>query len=131
MISLTAYFSSDSRRRYSIPSIESFKALIADDEFDLAMAKTDEDKQLTTNARSSKLWRTLRIASKNRLNRFDQIDDGNNLQALFQTEGDENRGKGGNHEADQMGKETPPTEVEQTLRNTENGAEMPSETTVK
>ena len=47
------------------------------------MAKTEEEKQLSSNARASKLWRTLRIASKTKLNLFDKIDDGNNLQALF------------------------------------------------
>lgn len=48
------------------------------------MARSDEDKQLALNARASKLWRTLRIASKSQLNLFDKIDDGNNLQVLFQ-----------------------------------------------
>lgn len=46
------------------------------------MAKAEEEKQFLTNARASKLWRTLRIASKSRMNLFDKIDDGNNLQAL-------------------------------------------------
>lgn len=50
------------------------------------MAKTGEEKQQATDARASKLWRTLRIASKSKLNLFDKIDDGNNLQALFQPE---------------------------------------------
>ena len=51
------------------------------------MAKTDEEKVLASNARASKLWRTLRVASKRKLNLFDKIDDGNNLQALFEPEG--------------------------------------------
>ena len=55
------------------------------------MAKTAEDKQQAIDARASKLWRTLRIASKSKLNRFDKIDDGNNLQALFQPEEEENK----------------------------------------
>lgn len=101
------------------------------DECDLEMAKTDEDKQLTANARSSKLWRALRIASKNKLNIFDRIDDGNNLQALFQSEGDENRGRGENNGADQAGKESPPTEAEQIPRPFENGDGVPLETAVK
>ena len=48
------------------------------------MAKTEEVKQLAINARASKLWRTLRIASKNKFGLFDKIDDGNNLEALFE-----------------------------------------------
>ena len=118
-------------RRYSIPSAESFRGLIADDEFEIATAKTEEDKHLATNARSSKLWRTLRIASKNRLNLFDRIDDGNNLQALFQSEGDENRERGGDRVSDQAGKETTPTATEQISRPAENEVEIPLEITVK
>lgn len=69
------------------------------------MAKTEEDKKLAANARSSKIWRALRIASKNKLNLFDRIDDGNNLQALFQSEGDENRGREEDNGSDQAAKE--------------------------
>ncbi|KAI9869640.1 MAG: hypothetical protein M1830_005266 [Pleopsidium flavum] len=74
--------------RYTVPTAESFQRAIEEDDFDIQMAKTDEDKQLSTNARASKLWRTLRIASKSKLNSFDKIDDGNNLQALFRPEGE-------------------------------------------
>lgn len=70
--------------RYRIPTAESFRRAIEEDDFDIKMAKTEEDKQFSANARASKLWRTLRIASKSRLNLFDKIDDGNNLQALFE-----------------------------------------------
>ncbi len=74
--------------RYTVPTAESFQRAIEEDEFDIQMGKTEEDKQLSTNARASKLWRTLRIASKSKLNLFDKIDDGNNLQALFKPEGE-------------------------------------------
>lgn len=79
--------------RYSIPTAESFQRPIADDDFEIEMARTDEEKRLATDARASKLWRTLRIASKSKLNLFDKIDDGNNLQALFEVNGDENQKK--------------------------------------
>ena len=75
------------------------------------MAKTDEDRQLATNARSSKMWRTLRIASKSKLNLFDRIDDGNNLQALFQPEGEENRNQKGNSPPEPAGKDDVPMEA--------------------
>ena len=55
------------------------------------MAKTEEEKHQAIDARASKLWRTLRIASKSKLNLFDKIDDGNNLQALFQPEEEESK----------------------------------------
>lgn len=48
------------------------------------MAKTEEDKKLATNAQSSKAWRALRIASKSKLKHFDRIENGHNLQALFE-----------------------------------------------
>ena len=54
------------------------------------MAKTNEEKEQAINGRASKLWRTLRIASKNKLSLFDKIDDGNNLSALFEPQDDEN-----------------------------------------
>jgi THO complex subunit 1 len=78
-----------------VPAPDTFSGPIADDTFDMEMAKTDEDKELAANARHSKLWRTLRIASKSTgmLRRFDRIDDGHNLQALFEVPGDENAAK--------------------------------------
>ena len=69
---------------YAIPDAEALKGPIADDEFDASIATSGEDKQLATNARASKLWRMLRICSKNKLGAFDKIDDGNNLEALFE-----------------------------------------------
>ena len=61
------------------------------------MAKTEEDKQLAMNARASKLWRTLRIASKNKFGLFDKIDDGNNLRALFEVPDEEEKNNGQPH----------------------------------
>ena len=79
--------------RYSVPTADSFKGPIAEDEFDIEMAKTEEEKQVASSARASKLWRTLRVASKNKLNLLDRIDDGNNLQALFQPDEEQSNGK--------------------------------------
>lgn len=83
-----------------------------DDEFDMEMAKTEEDKLLAANARASKMWRTLRVASKSKLNLFDRIDDGNNIQVLFQPDGDENKNKGDINGLDLQGKDSPPPETE-------------------
>lgn len=95
------------------------------------MAKTGEEKQQATDARASKLWRTLRIASKSKLNLFDRIDDGNNLQALFQPEVEVNKEKtevdGTEQTCDQPAKGSIPNGTEQVVD--ENGVEASSEKT--
>lgn len=55
------------------------------------MAKNDEEKQLLTDARASKIWRTLRIASKSKFKLFDKIEDGSDLGVLFEPELDESQ----------------------------------------
>ncbi|KAL8861485.1 MAG: hypothetical protein Q9178_002009 [Gyalolechia marmorata] len=79
--------------RYTVPKVEDFKAPIMEDEFDMDMAKTEEEKEAIAVAKASKMWRTLRLASKNRLNLFDKLEDGNGLGPLFDpppvTKGDE------------------------------------------
>ncbi|KAL8658351.1 MAG: hypothetical protein Q9226_001061 [Calogaya cf. arnoldii] len=69
--------------RYNLPKFEDFKAPIMEDEFDLDMAKTEAEKESIGVAKASKMWRTLRIASRNRLNLFDKLEDGNGLGPLF------------------------------------------------
>lgn len=69
--------------RYTIPTAESFQGAIEGDDLDIQMAQSEDEKQVAMNARASKTWRTLRIAAKSKLNMFDKIEDGNNLQALF------------------------------------------------
>lgn len=70
--------------------MESFRGPIADDDFDVEMAKDDEEKELVSNARASKLWRMLRLASNNKIKLFDKIEDGKNIDALFPLEGEIN-----------------------------------------
>lgn len=77
--------------RYTIPSVDSFKGPIAEDEFDMDTARTEEGKQQAVDGRASKLWRTLRVASKSRLNLFDKIDDSHDLKALFDSKADEHQ----------------------------------------
>lgn len=73
-----------------MPDPKTFEGLIAEDEFDIGMAKDDEEKRLASNAKASKSWRALRVASKRRLNVFDKIDNNaQNLQALFKTDEDD------------------------------------------
>lgn len=71
--------------RYEIPSLGSFERPLADDEFDLEMARDDEEKHAAEDAKSSKLWRALRIASRTKLGVLDKVDDGKNVKVLFQT----------------------------------------------
>lgn len=98
------------------------------------MAKSDEEKQQATDARASKLWRTLRIASKSKLNLFDKIDDGNNLEALFRPEEEESKEKadfeGTEQILDQPAKELISNGTEQRMVD-ENGVEARPETTAK
>lgn len=69
--------------RYTLPRVEDYKAAIMEDEFDMAMARTEEEKEEAATRKASKMWRALRLASKNRLNLFDKIEDGKDLGALF------------------------------------------------
>ncbi|KAL8760047.1 MAG: hypothetical protein Q9184_003442 [Pyrenodesmia sp. 2 TL-2023] len=69
--------------RYTLPKVEDYKAAIMEDEFDIAMARTEEEKEEAATRKASKMWRALRLASKNRLNLFDKIEDGKDLGALF------------------------------------------------
>ncbi|KAF6221845.1 hypothetical protein HO133_001813 [Letharia lupina] len=120
--------------RYTLPTAESFRGPIAEDDFDIEMAKTGEEKQQATDARASKLWRTLRIASKSRLNLFDRIDDGNNLQALFQPEEEESKEQtevdGTEQTSDQPTKESISNGTEQKMVDV-NGVEALLEMTAK
>ena len=97
------------------------------------MAKTDEEKQQATDARASKLWRTLRIASKSKLNLFDKIDDGNNLKALFQPGEEEAKDKADVDETEQTSnepaKEYPTTNGTEQEVIEENGIEASAEMT--
>ena len=100
------------------------------------MARTDEEKQLAIDAKASKLWRTLRIASKSKLNLFDKIDDGNKLDALFEPEGDENKEKaevnGTDENQEQLIKEVTPLLTDQEEKPViENGVEAVREAFTK
>ncbi|KAL8917749.1 MAG: hypothetical protein Q9208_007801 [Pyrenodesmia sp. 3 TL-2023] len=69
--------------RYTLPKVEDYKAAIMEDEFDMAMARTEEEKEEVATRKASKMWRALRLASKNRLKLFDKIEDGKDLGPLF------------------------------------------------
>jgi THO complex subunit 1 len=66
-----------------VPSTDSYVKGIANIELDLDFATSEEEKQGLQEAKASKTWRALRIASRTRLGRFDKVDDGKNLDVLF------------------------------------------------
>lgn len=69
-------------KRYKIPTVEELQIKILDDEFDIDMT-VGEEKEAALAAKASKTWRALRIASKNRLRKFNKIDENaNNLRPL-------------------------------------------------
>ena len=82
--------------RYNIPDEESFRGPILDDDLDIHRAENEEEKQFAISARSSKVWRALRIASKTKLNLFGRIDDGPNLDLLFEADSDGDKAHGEN-----------------------------------
>ena len=57
---------------------------IADDDFNIDMAHTSEEKDEAVKAKASKTWRTLRLAARMKLNLLDKIEDGKNLRVLFE-----------------------------------------------
>ncbi|KAJ5708108.1 hypothetical protein N7488_007909 [Penicillium malachiteum] len=70
--------------RFSIPSTDSLMMSIMDDDMDIDMAQTPDDKEAAVRAKSSKTWRILRLTAKTKLSAFDKIEDGQKLQALFE-----------------------------------------------
>lgn len=73
-------------------------------------AKSEDEKRLGLSARASKLWRLLRIVHRSKFNLVDRIDDGNNIQVLFEDVGTERESKHGEAEMvdqDQSGAKSP------------------------
>lgn len=70
--------------RFSVPAPDSIMMGIMDDELDIDMAQSKEDKDNALQSKASKTWRVLRLSSRSKLAAFDKIDDGKNLKALFE-----------------------------------------------
>jgi THO complex subunit 1 len=93
----------DLNDRYHVPDPKSFEGPIAEDEFDLNMAKEDdvEEKRRAADAKASKAWRALRVTAKTRLNIFDEIDtNAETLRPLFEVGNEENRSEPGVEDAE-------------------------------
>lgn len=90
---------------------------IMDDELDIDMAQSKEDKDNALRSKASKIWRILRLSSRNKLAAFDKIDDGKNLKALFETPSPPSSEKGAG--ASQTQTQTPAPEQAQTQEQTQ------------
>lgn len=71
--------------RYQLPELGSFKRRLADDDFDIEMAKTPHEKQVAMDRKACDTWKALRLARKFKpLSAFEKIDDDDNITALFE-----------------------------------------------
>ncbi|KAL3460533.1 THO complex, subunit THOC1 [Aspergillus heterothallicus] len=71
--------------RFTVPALESLMRVIEDNEFDIDMAQTKEDKESAVQSKASKTWLMLRLSAKSKLAAFEKIEDGKNLKILFET----------------------------------------------
>ncbi|KAI9167361.1 THO complex subunit 1 [Paramyrothecium foliicola] len=82
-----------SDERYRLPELDTFKAKIADDDFEISMPTNDQTKAAAIAGKSSKSWRALRVAGRFKLAAFDKIDDPKKVDVVFEelVEADETR----------------------------------------
>ncbi|KAK4200562.1 THO complex subunit 1 transcription elongation factor-domain-containing protein [Triangularia verruculosa] len=72
------------RNRFKVPSLESYKRAIADDDFEIEMPTNNETKAAAIEGKASKTWRALRMASKSKLALFDKIEDDDKIDVIFE-----------------------------------------------
>lgn len=82
--------------RFTPPTIKELTKGIENDELDMEMAMTDEEKQFLEAAKDSKTWRALRIASKTCLSKLDLVEPGQKLNSIFEETGAAERAANGN-----------------------------------
>lgn len=70
--------------RWKLPELETYKNMIANDNLELEFAKTEKEKAQIIEAKASKTWRALRIASRTRISALDRIDDWQDISAVFE-----------------------------------------------
>ncbi|KAH8821619.1 THO complex subunit 1 transcription elongation factor-domain-containing protein [Xylogone sp. PMI_703] len=69
--------------RYQIPPIKSFKSRMELDDMDIDMARDEESKNAAIEAKASKSWRALRIATVTKLVTFDKIERYDKIDSIF------------------------------------------------
>lgn len=86
--------------RYSLPELASFKRGIADDDFEIDMPTNAQTKAAAIEAKASKTWRALRIASMSKLAVFDKIESDDKIDIVFedQVESETEDNQGANNE---------------------------------
>ncbi|KAI0168459.1 nuclear matrix protein [Pestalotiopsis sp. NC0098] len=70
--------------RWKLPELETYKNMIANDNLELEFAKSEKEKAQIIEAKASKTWRALRIASRTRISALDRIDDWQDISAVFE-----------------------------------------------
>ncbi|KAI0382970.1 THO complex subunit 1 transcription elongation factor-domain-containing protein [Hypomontagnella monticulosa] len=74
--------------RWKLPELSDFKEKIATDDLDLDFAKNEKERSDLLEAKASKTWRALRIARRSKLAVFDNIEDWQKVDAIFQEQPD-------------------------------------------
>ena len=67
-----------------MPKAETLVKKVAEIDLDLDFAATDEERQALEESKAGKFWRVLRITSKSKLNQFEKLEDGSNLNILVE-----------------------------------------------
>ncbi|KAJ5090498.1 hypothetical protein N7532_009182 [Penicillium argentinense] len=99
--------------RYSVPTADSVMMSMLDDDMDIDMAQSQEEKEAALKSKASKTWRMLRLTVKNKFAAFNKIDDGKNLNALFERTGE------ANEPAEATANEPEPTEPTEPAKHSE------------
>jgi THO complex subunit 1 len=74
------------RDRFCLPKGETLVQQVQEVELDLEMA-TDEEMRPLQESKSTKTWKTLRIASRSNLSGFDKVQNGTGLDGLVSDAG--------------------------------------------
>jgi THO complex subunit 1 len=72
--------------RYQLPSVKSFQSKMELDDMDIEMARDDDEKNAATDAKASKSWRALRIATGTKFTSFDKIERSEKIDDIFKDE---------------------------------------------
>ena len=70
--------------RWKLPDVHVFKEKISSDDLDMEMASTEKEKGELIESKASKTWRALRLARRSKMAVFDNIEDWQNVDAIFQ-----------------------------------------------
>lgn len=71
-------------KRYQQPDLKTLQRKLEDAKFDIEMARDPKEKQRAIEAKNSLTWVALRVASRSRLARFDEIESDDNIDVIFE-----------------------------------------------